>query len=298
MLASVSLWVGGCATKHGPIPTPPTPPSPAVETVFDAREVAELYNARIAGLDRVWARAVTSMTWIDDRGDRRREQGDGHFMFVEPDRVALTIGAPHRTIFHIGSGPSMNGPTEFWFFDLVDVARAYVSSDGGGIGFAGVPLQPLDTLLLAGLRPLDTERVAIEPAPAWMLGEARVSLVVPVAGGRSLAVVVDGRSGEPFGAELRDGAGRSLRSTLSDPISVMVRGGGFVPPRISSRIEIESIGFENETGQPANGMARITLSDPEISSRRPRAAVFDLEVLKSTYGVEEVVDLDQPAPAQ
>lgn len=288
--------LGGCASRSNDPEIGPSVPED-VTAQYDAQAVANLYNSRLEGLDRVWARAVTSMTWLDENGDRRREQGDGHFMFVEPNQVALTIGAPHRTIFHIGSGQGATGQTQFWFFDLVETRRLFLSSTGQGLGFAGVPLQPIDTLVLAGLRPVDAERVELVPAPAWTgANQVRVAMRLSRDDGRELRIVVDPRSGQAFHAELIGGQ-RSIRSTLQNPVRVEVRTGAGVSPLIPTRIEIESVGYTNEAGAAADGMARISLNAPEISFRRPRPGVFDLEVLRSTYGVEEEIDLDSSARA-
>lgn len=284
VLLGALVSLGACSSKRAPEVMPETPQEPI--ELPEARAVGELYNARLAGLDRLWARAVTAMTWTDDEGKRRREQGDGHFMFVEPGEVALTIGAPHRTIFHIGSG-ELDGAGAYWFIDLVEARIAYVARAGERLAFAGVPLQPLDILRLAGLRPIELEGLTVERAPEWASGEARVALVEALGDGSQLRVIVDARSGEPVGAELRDG-GRVVRSRLSDPQRVYVRGGGIVSPLIPSRIDIESVGEVDKQGRPVEGSARIVLSDPEISSRRPRAAVFDLEILIETYGVDEI----------
>ncbi|MEO0511691.1 MAG: hypothetical protein AAF108_02190 [Planctomycetota bacterium] len=273
-------WLAGCAPRARPAePEQPLPP---------ASELADAFNARIDGLDRLWARAVTSLTYLNADGQPAREQGDGHFMFVAPALVAHTIGGPDRTYIHFGSGEIGDGRRGGWLIDAVDKPVAYVVPEGASdaITVQGLRIDPARFLSLAGLRPIDAGLASIRrgssPGTAW--------LDVPGRDGSVLSVEVRLGSAAPVRAEARDATGNLLLgSVLSDPARVAVRGGGRTPPVIPSKIEVTVPGDEGGVGS-----VRVSLSDPEINPRRPNARIFRLDVLNKTYGVEEVVDVSRP----
>ena len=78
-----------------------------------AQDLLERYNARTAKIEQFSARGVIEVRWTDERGKRRFEQGDVHFLYRKPDQVALSISKAFERIYWLGCDSQ-----RFWWFDL------------------------------------------------------------------------------------------------------------------------------------------------------------------------------------
>src|SRR5262249_54442096 len=149
LLVASLTCLTGCPTPPTREPKSVAPPGPAPAYA----DLAARYNANIAGLDRLWSRAVVELNWRDDRGKKRFEQGDGNLITGLPDRVALSIGKLGNTLFWAGGDAQ-----RYWLFDLQGDKVAYV----GRHAYIGSPctlesplaVQPRDLVRLLGIWPV------------------------------------------------------------------------------------------------------------------------------------------------
>lgn len=134
------------------------PVGPMSVTFLDYGEVARRHNARLAGVERLWARAVVEMRWTEPDGKRRYEQGDGNLIARLPDDLALGIGKLGNTRLWLGA----NG-ARYWLLDLsgdqrvayVGEANAGVSGVQAGPGAGPLPVRPDAIVGLLGIGRLD-----------------------------------------------------------------------------------------------------------------------------------------------
>lgn len=147
--------LAGCKTTEPPVVAPPRD-EPLAPLTY--RRAAERYNAHVADLDRLWSRSVVAVRWVTEDGKPRKEQGEGHFVFIPPRRVVLTVGKLGKVMLWAGSND-----TRYWLIDNQGDGTAYVGrhraagagdADGGARPPGPLPFKPDDIPFLLGLRPL------------------------------------------------------------------------------------------------------------------------------------------------
>ncbi len=279
--ASVLALVAGCtSTPETPLHVSDRPAAalPTYETIYAGAE------RRIGTLDKLWARSVTSLRYTDAEGERRRDQGEGHFQLQRPGSLAVFVGKLGETYLILGSDTS-----RYWWIELLDERLAYVGDTdqarSSSVEAIGVPVLPGDILLA-----LDLERWP-EPGSPRVLGvdwsahadldRSRTLAVTFDESGRTRRVHVDAFSLDPLAVELIDDAGQVFaRSSLSQHGRVLNRVGAAVEPRIPMRAEIDL--------PAADARIEISLSDAAMDPRKPRPVVFDFETLLDRFGVDTV----------
>lgn len=252
------------------------------DTLPAYEQVARAWNDRLAGLTRVWSPGVVRVRYPDADGEERVDQGEGHFQFVAPDALALTIGKLGETYLHAGASGE-----RYWWIDRQDEGVAFVGRRDRAAERAaeslGVPVNPSDLADLMGLAAWAPDGGEVRAGPALQTGPT-IDVLAPVPGGRRLARL-DADTLRPVRVERWDGQGRLLASCdLSDETDVVVRGSG-VRPRLASRYLVQT-GDERAS-------VRLTLSAPESSPDRPRPIAFDLDALLRAYNIARVVDVDE-----
>jgi hypothetical protein len=267
LLSLCLLWTAACSTPKRPRDLP------AMETIVDA------HNARVGGLDRLWARTSVRVEGRDAEGSKFSEQGEGHLQVERPDRVAVTVGKLGEVYFALGA----NG-TQYWLVDVSNNERRVMllgeqdRATPAKVEALGLPVHPRDLPLLMGLMPLDAASV---PDPVWD-EQGRAVLTIPSRWG-SVALRYDPRSLDLVGSTAFNAeggvvaeAGLGLHGPVTDAQGVTVLG------RVPQRLEIRVPGFE--------GFVRVQLGEPQV--RIINATVFTPERLRRAYRVDEVVDLD------
>jgi len=268
------LALSGCASTRGPAVPEGDPTEYAV--------LRDKHNERVAGLDRLWARAVVAMRFIDEDGKNRREQGEGHFQYRRDSDLAVTIGKLGETYFHAGSNAD-----RYWWIDLSgDEKAAWVGlrSLAGDRSTErwGVPIQPTHVVDLGALREWPE---TIGGQTSWSTTEAGRVRFAFERDGRTVVVHADSFSGEAVRIELLDGDGEPIAwSLLGEYAAAPVRGGGRLPSRIPTKLTLVSPGTESEID--------IWLNDPQIDPAKPKDIVFDIAKLIEIYRVDRVVDVD------
>lgn len=269
-------------------PPSSAPPTEVVEHVNPVALV-ERYNARVGKVDQLWARAVMEMHWVDERGAKRFEQGDGKLILRKPDDLALAVGKFDETMLWVGCDAK-----RYWLMELRppegQPRTAYVGARGPNrpaqLSVGGLPIAPDQLMRLLGIEalPLPGEQgVSVShrgPATVITLrGDKRL-------GGLALRTVIEEATARPQVIELVGDQEVVLIAQLSR-YRLMERQG--VPkgefPYIATRIE---------TIVPAE-QSRIvlTLSDATDGRQwdRVKDAQFDFAKLTRLLKVERVVEV-------
>ncbi len=242
------------------------------------QELVERYNRTLRPLDRLWAEARVDLDWINEKGDRKHEHGDGKFMFVRPNRVALQIEE-----FGKGFWAGADG-LHYWLFELADTRTAYVGRfdrlDQHDTDTFPLPVRPTDLLYVLGLKPIDPTLVPSEPAVERVAGHY---LIEPP--GLGLRLLLHPETARPVRVDILNPRGESVvKCVLSETVPVRNKEGETAVGRIASQVEVYVLGRE----------ARMTLQlkQPEVGSSRIRDVHFDFDTLMKVYKPDRVVDLD------
>ncbi|MEM8756189.1 MAG: hypothetical protein AAGF47_00215 [Planctomycetota bacterium] len=244
-------------------------------------------NRRIGTLDRYWARAIVALRYVDAEGERRRDQGEGHLQFIRPGSVALFVGKLGEPGLILGSDG-----TRFWWIELIEARRALVGEAGSAaaasVDVLGVPILPRDLLL--GLDAVPWPEPGSVGLPrvvgvSWTrldgLDTSRTAAVGFEDADRRWRVHVDVFTGDPMAVEILTAAGEPVCvARLGDHGRVLNRLGAAVEPRMAGSAIIEV--------PAAEATIELTLRDAELSPRRPRPVVFDLDQLLERFRVEDV----------
>lgn len=280
VIAALAIVLAGGCRATPTIATRPDRPAPTYE------EVAAVWNARTERLGRLWARAVVQVRYLDEDGDRRSVQGEGHLQLIQPGRLALSAGKLGETLFWLGGDEE-----RFWAFELGDASRVSVGRhENVGRPCAAslaAPVHPLEAIDLLGVATLPSRGVGdADPAVTWSDdGLVRVETV-----GRfgPMRLFLEPDDMLPVRIELVDPRDDSaaIVATLENHERVSLTGSPGYNPRVASRVVIEHPGSESEV--------RLTLSDMNDGSGRGRLAdaAFTFESLLRAFRPDEVVVLD------
>jgi len=275
-MATAGVLLGGCQQPRddGP-PIVRDGPPPALA------EAAAAYNARIAPLTSLRAAAVVRIEFVNEAGERRREQGEGRLQVVGTQRVALDVGKLSETLLWLGCDGE-----RYWWLDLTGGERLAYSGRHDGFDRSrarslGVVVPPLDLLGLIGAAPLETTRGGTQ----WSADGRWLGIVTPAGRAGTRRTWVDPATYEPKMVELFDDQGvATVAAELSLPQLVAISGSGRLGPSLPSRVRVSHI---------ASG-ALLTLDLADLSDGKGRISddAFRLEALCRAFGVARVVDLD------
>ena len=285
-LLGVLVCLSACRARPAPISPTDAGPLPTYEDVYAQAE------ARVGALDRFWARATVGLRYKDAEGERHYEQGEGHLQFVRPSQVALTIGKLGETYLLLGCDDE-----RFWWIERLDIKRAFVGGQTGARDLAiervGVPVLPTDLLILADLVPwpapdgeyagrvVESDREDLDPSAVFAV-EFNES-------GRTRRVYLTRTVFDPVGVDLFADDGKLIaRSELSMHERVLNHIEPTRQQRVPSRVKVDVPSAESRI--------ELNLKDMEISDRRPKAVVFDLEGLIRRFGIDEVIRLEDVRP--
>ena len=253
---------------------------------YDA--VYERAEWRVGDLDRLWAIASVGLRYVDEDGDRHREQGEGHFQVVRPEtQVALTIGKLGEVYLLLGCDAQ-----RFWWINRTEERIAYVGAQAEARDLAldqiGVPMLPTDLLILADLNrwpePGSPGAGEVSQSIRDDFGHLRVVMVEFTEPGRRRRVYVNANNFDPVGVDLLTDSGELIsRSTLKNQMRVLNRIDPTRPQWVPTRL-VMSI-------PSADSRIEIELSHLEISRRRPKPVVFNFDELVRRLGVTRIVEL-------
>jgi SAM-dependent methyltransferase len=237
------------------------------------------HNARVDGIDTLWARVSVRVRGLDAQGDRFEEQGEGHLQIVPPSNASLTVGKLGETYFAYGANAE-----RYWMFDLSDSdRRAALVGDLSRVTRAkaralGLSVHPSDLVGAVGL-----DRVGLDEIRDARIEDGMLVLATPARWGASewwfSTAPVELRRVVSF-----DDADRELaRTELSRYKDLLETNRLPTGVEVPGQVEITTPGDED-------GYVRIELSEP---TRKPiRDVVYDFDRLMRAYRVSEVFDLD------
>ncbi|MEZ6318056.1 MAG: hypothetical protein R3B49_04765 [Phycisphaerales bacterium] len=245
-------------------------------------EIARAWNERVDGLDRLWARAVVRVEGNDAAGKRLSEQAEGHLQIVQPDDLALSLGKVGETRLHLGSDGE-----RYWWLDSIDPDHAVAlvgRHDKVTLEKAaalGLPVHPLDLIELLGITPLPAKGRSV----GWSKDGTEAVFNVPARWG-SRWVWVDPVTFEPRKIALADEDFKVLaEADLEKYDIVRIDGDATRQPEVATRVIVRTPAFD--------GWVRMTLYEPR--NRSISAKAFELGSLLKRYGIEEQIDVDDPA---
>ncbi len=284
LFGAVVLALGvGCSSAGGAgavdVANLPAPPS--------YEEVVERYNARAEQLDRVWAAAVVRLRYRDDRGKLRREQGEGHFQYLAPLRLALSVGKLGETVFWLGADEQ-----RYWWFELHDRDRAFLGRHEN-VGrscneSAGLPAHPEELIELMGMTPLPDRggRTGWSIDGRWIVAENDLR------SGR-IQHFLDPDTFEPVWIKVfEDGrSDASVFSHLTEYGRVQIRTKGGYDPRLATRVTIRRPGDDGEVIVDLSRM-----SDGRDRRGRLSPEAFDFEHLRDAFRPGRLIVLDRSCP--
>lgn len=284
----------GCARRHRPDPSVQLGPPPAYAAI------AQSWNARVATVDRLWARSVVRIWFPDREGEEQVEQVEGTFQFARPNRLLMTYKKLGETYAVLGSNAE-----RYWWIELpaggeerVAWVGEHAKAGAGQADDAGIPVRPADLIELLGVLPLPVGEGGLlaRPVVAWSADGAGVTLTMPAASAdrRPVASVryqLDRTTFLPRSIELLGGDGAALiTAALSKHEPVALKGGGGGGGgAIATVVEASLDGGTRRL--------KLWLHDPANTGGRPRDAVFDLDAVLSHYRVDQVRSLDDPEHA-
>ena len=290
-----------------PATSPPAAPSvergPTPQTGIPPYAVlAERFNDRIRGLDRLHARVDIDLSWLepgdgpDDPPRPRREAGNGLLVFRPPLETALTFQTFGKTFLWAGSDARA-----FWVFTelhrdgrlfrgvhtlaepprangAADVRRAEPLDPGGGRPRARlpIPVPPHAVPYLLGLRPLDPQTPPARPLRAGPDG-----------------VVVE-PAGVGVRLHLEPDTGRATRVDLIDPagrVTLTSRLEGSVPIKSSfARLPASAV----LTPADAEAEMRLEVRSANAFESRIQDRHFDLDALTARFRPAEEIEVLNP----
>ncbi len=278
-----ALVLAGCQgpTKRTPKPLPK--PTESQANVPSYKELVQRYNANAKRVDRLWSTAVVAMRWVDEDGKKQFEQGEGHFIYVRPNEVALTVGKVGKVMMWAGAGND-----RYWLFDLRDKGKAYVG-DPDNVGKPctqpiPLPVYPRAVPHLLGLMPLD-ESLADQAPPVERINGQY--LIEPP--GLNLRMVLDPDTALPVRVDLLNDRGESVVvGKLSEHEYVEMEGHARnTEPKVATRAVFYAVG---EDAQLSLNLSNLT-DGRRFDKINENAFKFD--VLQKKYHPAEVVDLDR-----
>lgn len=283
----LSAALVGCATEQrsaNPTPYLPEPVQTEAEDLPSYAELAQRYNANVEKLDRLRASTVVAMRWTDEEGERHYEQGEGLFLFMQPERVTLTVGKLGDAKLWAGANAE-----RYWMFDLRDSGTAYVGAHEN-VGKPCVeqlplPVNPRAVPYLLGLLPLDESLADMAPPVEELRGHY---LIEPP--GVNVRMLLHPETALPVRVDLTDEQGRSaIVALLEDYGTVEQEGVGTdASARIPQRAAFHALDNDAEL--------TLHLSDATDGRRFDtiKDEMFDFDAILADQEPAEVVNLDEP----
>lgn len=274
--AAVLAVLAGCASDR-----PDPAPAPSTVVPVDPEAITAAWNARVADLDRLWARVTLVVNTVDAEGEPVREQAEGHLQIERPRRVALSLGKLGETYLYLGSNDE-----RYWWIDAIDrdnrvgVLGRHELVTPRKAAALGVPVHPLDLVELIGILPLPDNTTFTNGDEPGTIDATR-----PV-GAAELTWVLDAESYTPRRAVLTGPEGEVLLEAEHEAYQfARVRDDLAARPRVPGRVVV------NVPSIPAR--VRLALYEPENKPIKPVA--FDQERLFRAFRVDTVHDLDETA---
>ncbi|MFI4917124.1 MAG: hypothetical protein ACIAS6_11540 [Phycisphaerales bacterium JB060] len=253
---------------------------------YTYEEVASALNERASRLERFWAATITTVWYIGKEGEDQVDQLDGDLHIVQPTHIALSLRK-------VGVDGAAMGANEryYWYMDLmadepIASIGTHAKADPDRLAGLGVPVHPLDLLLLLGFskvpdEPMDAERpLRVSPSGTHLVLRAPAKWGV-------VDYTVDPDTLEPVRVEIR-------RDTRLPPVLTSdMMGEVMFNDRLNRDLSEVPIPERVLIDVPElEARVKIRFLGAQSSKRRPDERAFDLGETFSRYGVRLRRDLD------
>ena len=286
LVAVLSVVLSGCSPKP-PIPANPMGGREIDLSEYSYEDVANTVNARAKRLERFWAATIVKVWYIGREGENEVDQLDGDIHIVQPDMIGMSLEKVGVDVAALGANERF-----YWYLDLVadeEVASigTHARANPDQLADLGVPVHPLDLLLLLGFSPIPDE--PHDPEQPLRLSDS----------GRHIVVTAPAQWG------IVDYA---LDPDTLEPVRVEIRRATRLPPVLTADMLEGSLAFQDRAPSDSpevriprrividvpeiEARVQIRFLDPRTSRRKPDERAFDLGDTLSRYGVRHRRDLD------
>lgn len=282
----VVFCAAGCNCTTKPQPGPLDQGSLKL-SAYRYEEVATTMNERAERLERFWAATITTVWYIGKEGEDEVDQLDGDLHIVQPDKIALSLRK-------VGVDGAALGANErfYWYMDLladdpVASIGTHEKADPDRLASLGVPVHPLDLLLLLGFSSVPDEPMDPEQPLKLSPRGGNIVLTAPARWG-----VVE----------------YTLNPETFEPVRVVLKRDPSLPPILTADMMPGTVMFTDRVNRDLpdvriperilidvpelDARVRIRLLGAQSSRRRPDERAFDLGDSLSRYGVRLKRDLD------
>lgn len=246
-------------------------------------EVAAKVNARAERLERFWAATITTVWYIGQQGEDEVDQLDGDLHIVQPNKIAMSLQK-------VGVDGAVLGANErfYWYVDLladdpIASIGTHERANPDRLSDLGVPVHPLDLLLLLGFSKVPNEPFApIRQSPKG----GYLVLTAPARWG-VVEYSLDPDTYEPVRVEIR----RAPRQPAM--LTADMQGAVAFDDRLQSQEPAVTIPERVLIDVPEiEARVRIRFLGAQVSRRKPDERAFDLGDTLSRHGVRLRRDLD------
>lgn len=286
MLLTLCCAAGCSCSLRPPVPVPLDGRKIDL-SAYSYEQVATAMNERAARLERFWASTITMVWYIGESGQDEVEQLDGDLHIVQPDKIALSLRK-------LGVDGAALGANErfYWYMDLladdpIAMIGTHAKADPDRLAGQGVPVHPLDLLLLLGFSSVPAEPMNPEQPLRLSASGTHVVLRAPARWG-VVDYILDPDTLEPVRIEIR-------RDPKLSPVLTADMLDGTVPFDDRINRELPEIHIPRRILIDVPGLdaqVQIRFEGAQSSRRRPDERAFDLGSSLSRYGVRLTRDLD------
>ncbi len=284
----------GCAGKNDHLGAFRGKPIP--ESVPTYEELAKIQNDRVNQVPRYWSAIKMKISWYDEESHKKRtESGEGHLIFEQPSKVALTFSKLGEIGFWAGSNDEL-----FWVFEGGDSKQAFVGRNVNAFQpcceSLPISVHPLEVIDLAGVFTFpiaeNTENIITHHNPPVSYSPKYGAWVIDIPGSWSIRrVFVDVASSLPVRVELRSRWDRDITygsADLGNYVRLNIQGKDKEDrPWVPSHFELQQAGLDGSVTLDANRPLDRTARGPI------REQVFEYEAIFKSMKPREVIVLDQ-----
>lgn len=281
----ILLALLGCQSKPD-LPTDPQGGRIVDLSEYTYEQVAGAMNARADRLERFWAATITTVWYIGKEGEDEVDQLDGDLHIVQPDKIAMSLEK-------VGVDGAALGANErfYWYLDLI--AEEPIASIGtheranpDRLADLGVPVHPLDLLLLLGFSAVPEEPMNAARPLKLSANASRIVLTAPARWGL-VEYTVDPETFEPLRVVIR------REPNLPPVLTADMQGWVEFNDRIDRQLPEVRVPERVLIDVPElDARVRIRFLGAQSSRRKPDERAFDLGDTLSRYGVRLRRDLD------
>ena len=291
-LTLVALFLGGCNKdlkvdepfeKGSVVTRAGDPPS--------FKDLAAKYNQRVAKLNSLWARADIRLEFVDDNGDRQREEAEATLQCVLPRKFSFMISKISEHYFTLGCDDE-----KYWWIDRKDspptiMMGRHAMATRKKAALLGVPLLPLEMVECLGVTPLPAS--AKTPPTRWSPLKQSVVFVIPAGSTPDSGTIeywIDPQTADPRRIRIFDAKGGLTVDCHHEDIAMVKVGAGLdEATRMASKLKV--FVPQRET------ILTISLNSMEHRSLNGSKA-FDLAALKNAYRIDREIDVDDAVAKQ